>query len=182
MLSVMSGFFQVLKDWIQYDAERDFYSKYNPSLVEASEVIFRRMKKSDIDAVLQIENAAYEFPWEPQTFRDCFRVNYICWVAEKLGHIQAYGIASVGAGESHVLNVCVSPAVQGKGYGRAMMENLMRLARDKGAEMMMLEVRPSNENALHLYLDLGFNEIGQRKGYYPASKGREDALVLARTL
>ena len=178
----MSGVFQVLKDWIKFDAERDFYSKYNPSLVESADVVFRRMKKSDIDAVLQIENAAYEFPWERQTFSDCFRINYICWVAEKLGHIQAYGIASSGAGEAHVLNICVSPAAQGKGYGRAMMENLMRLARDKGAEMMFLEVRPSNEKAISLYLDLGFNEIGQRKAYYPASKGREDALVLARTL
>jgi ribosomal-protein-alanine N-acetyltransferase len=178
----MSGVFQVLKDWIQFDAERDFYSRYNPSLVESAELVFRHMKKSDINAVLQIEKAAYEFPWELQIFRDCFRVNYICRVAEKLGHIQAYGIASVGAGESHVLNLCVSPAAQRKGYGRAMMENLMQLARDKGAEMMLLEVRPSNEKAINLYLDLGFNEVGQRRNYYPASKGREDALVLACTL
>ena len=40
----------------------------------------------------------------------------------------------------------------------------------------------SNTRAVKLYQDLGFNEIGNRKGYYPAKKGREDALVMARML
>lgn len=179
----MAGVFQVFKDWIKFDAERDFYSKHNPSLIESAEVVYRRMKKSDIDAVHRIESAAYEFPWEPRTFRDCFKVKYICWVAEKFGHIQAYGIASAIAGEAHVLNLCVSPDAQGKGYGRTMMKKLMDISQQEGAEMMFLEVRPSNEKAINLYLSLGFNEIGQRKDYYPArNKGREDALVFACTL
>ncbi|MCX7676553.1 MAG: hypothetical protein N2Z59_04145, partial [Alteraurantiacibacter sp.] len=59
------------------------------------------------------------------------------------------------------------------------MLKLMEVARSHRAEMMFLEVRPSNTRALNLYLSLGFNEIGQRKGYYPARQGREDALVLA---
>ena len=48
--------------------------------------------------------------------------------------------------------------------------------------MMLLEVRPSNIAAIYLYTNLGFNEIARRKDYYPASKGREDAIVFARHL
>jgi ribosomal-protein-alanine N-acetyltransferase len=178
----MFGLFDALRRWIVYDADREFYAKFNPSLVEAAEFELRPMRKADLKAVAAIEQSAYEFPWEPSTFRDCLSVGYCCWVGEKLGQVVAYGILTVGAGESHVLNVCISPTMQGRGYGRLMMEKLMEVAKDHRAEMILLEVRPSNTRAVSLYQDLGFNEIGTRKGYYPANKGREDATVMARML
>ena len=90
----------------------------------------------------------------------------------------AFAVA-VGAGEAHVLNVCVSPAAQGRGHGRRLVRRLLDLARWHRAERVFLEVRPSNPRAIALYHDLGFNEIGRRPGYYPAGHGREDALVMA---
>lgn len=165
-----------------YDADREFYAKFNPSLVESAELELRPMRKADLKAIAAIEQSAYEFPWEPSAFRDCLSVGYCCWVGEKLGQVVAYGIVTVGAGESHILNVCIAPAMHGRGYGRKMMEKLMEVAKSHRAEMMILEVRPSNTRAVKLYQDLGFNEIGNRKGYYPAHKGREDALVMAKML
>lgn len=165
-----------------YDAEREFYAKYNPTMVEAAELEFRPMRRGDLKAVNKIEQEAYEFPWEPHAFKDCLYVGYCCWVAEKLGQIVGYGIVTVGAGESHVLNVCIAPAWQGRGFGRCLMKKMMEVARSHRAEMMLLEVRPSNVKAVQLYQDLGFNEIGVRKAYYPAKKGREDATVMAAML
>jgi ribosomal-protein-alanine N-acetyltransferase len=174
---------EALKKLIFYNAERQFYLKHFPAISQnATEISFRPMKKSDMRAVMAIEQSAYEFPWEPGIFRDCLRVGYCCWVGERAGCIVSYGILSVGGGESHVLNICVAPWTQGQGYGRRMMEKLIEVARSHKAEMMLLEVRPSNRVALSLYRKLGFNEIGSRKGYYPAKNGREDAIVLARTL
>jgi [ribosomal protein S18]-alanine N-acetyltransferase len=178
----MFGLLDALRRWIVYDADKEFYAKFNPSLVEAAELEFRPMRKGDLKAVAEIESSAYEFPWEPNTFRDCLSVGYCCWVGEKLGQVVGYGIVTVGAGESHILNVCISPAWQGRGFGRRMMEQLMDVAKGHRAEMIILEVRPSNTRAVKLYQDLGFNEIGTRKGYYPARKGREDATVMARML
>jgi ribosomal-protein-alanine N-acetyltransferase len=178
----MSGLFDAFRQWMDYDAERDFYEKHFPSLVENPELTFRPMRKADLKAISAIEERAYEFPWEPATFKDCLKVGYCCWVAERARQVVAYGILTVGAGESHVLNLCIDPQIQGKGFGRMMMAKLMEVARGHRAEMMILEVRPSNTRAIKLYHSLGFNEIGQRKGYYPARNGREDALVLARML
>ncbi len=47
---------------------------------------------------------------------------------------------------------------------------------------MFLEVRDSNQSARALYDSVGFNEIGVRRGYYPAASGREDAVVMAKHL
>ena len=63
-----------------------------------------------------------------------------------------------------------------------MLVHLVSLARRHNAEIIFLEVRQSNAAARRLYDKAGFNELGNRKDYYPAEDGREDALILARVL
>ena len=77
---------------------------------------FRPMIESDIDAVMAIENAVYEFPWTRVIFQDCLRVGYSSWVLEEDGDIVAYGVVSVAVGESHILNLCVHKNFQNNGY------------------------------------------------------------------
>lgn len=143
----------------------------------------RPMIQDDLVRVHEIESRGYGFPWPVGVFRDCLRAGYQCWVMEAGNCLCGYAIVSVAAGESHVLNVCVDPAWQRLGLGRALMDHVMARARYAGAARMILEVRPSNTSARTLYHELGFNEIGLRPGYYPDNAGvREDALVLAREL
>ena len=101
---------------------------------------------------------------------------------ERQGIIQGYGILSIAAGEAHLLNLCVRPETQRQGVGEKMLVHLVSLARRHYAEIIFLEVRQSNAAARRLYDKAGFNELGNRKDYYPAEDGREDALILARVL
>ncbi len=140
------------------------------------------MKQADIDAVAAIENRAYVFPWTPGIFRDCLRAGHQCWVLEAGAQLLGYGVLSAAAGEAHILNICIAPEYQGRGHGRRLLRRLIDLARWHKAQQVFLEVRPSNPAAIALYRDEGFNEIGQRPNYYPAAKGREDAIVMALEL
>jgi ribosomal-protein-alanine N-acetyltransferase len=142
----------------------------------------RPMEETDIGAVLAVERAGYPHPWTEGNFRDCLRAGYCCWVLEQDGAIIGHGVLSVAVGEAHVLNVCVHPDRQGRGLGRRILERLLRLAREHEADTAFLEVRATNTVAQRLYESAGFNEIGLRRGYYPAHKGREDAVVYARDL
>lgn len=142
----------------------------------------RPMVDADIAEIVAIEQSAYTHPWTEILFEDCLRVGYCCWVMERHGAIIGYGIISVGAGECHVLNLCVKPEMQNNGYGSAMLEHLLEIARSHNVEVVFLEVRPSNRRAIRLYEKAGFNEIGLRSNYYPAVDGREDAIILARSL
>jgi ribosomal-protein-alanine N-acetyltransferase len=142
----------------------------------------RPMHESDLEAVAAVERESYQFPWSQGIFRDCLRVGYCCWVCTRDTRVIGYGVMSVAVGESHVLNVCVHPDVQGQGVGRKLMERLLSLARSHSADTAYLEVRPSNRPALALYRSLGFSQVGVRRAYYPAGAGREDALILALTL
>ena len=142
----------------------------------------RPMADTDIAEILTIEQSAYTHPWTGILFGDCLRVGYCSWVMHRDGAIIAYGIMSIGAGECHVLNLCVKPELQNHGYGNAMLEHLLDVARSHSVEMAFLEVRSSNLHAIRMYQKAGFNEVGIRSNYYPAVTGREDAIILARSL
>ena len=141
-------------------------------------VRFRAMSPGDLPAVAAVERASYEFPWSEGIFRDCLRVGYLCRVAELAGAIIAYGVVAMGAGEAHILNLCVRGDLRGRNVGRQMLLLLLERSRQAGMEAVFLEVRPSNPHAIALYQSVGFVQVGLRKGYYQAPGGREDALVL----
>jgi ribosomal-protein-alanine N-acetyltransferase len=145
-------------------------------------VKFRAMTPGDVAAVGVLERAAYPFPWSEGIFRDCIRVGYLCRVAELDGQVVAYGIVAMGAGEAHILNLCVRDDLRSRGVGRQMLALLLERAREAGVGEAFLEVRPTNGLAISLYQSFGFVQVGLRRGYYQAAQGREDALVLKLAL
>ncbi|HHM06476.1 MAG TPA: ribosomal-protein-alanine N-acetyltransferase [Gammaproteobacteria bacterium] len=140
----------------------------------------RVMREADLDAVLAIERAAYEFPWTAGIFRDCLRAGHLCRVMYDQWGIFAYAVMSVGAGEAHLLNICVATGRRRRGYAGELLGVMVRLAQKLGGDTLFLEVRPSNAAARRLYAALDFNEVGYRLNYYPARRGREDAIILAK--
>ena len=147
-----------------------------------SPATLRAMRTTDLEEVMQVELAAYDFPWTHGIFRDCLLSGHGCWVLVRDEKIIGYGVLSVAAGEAHILNVCIAPRHQGRGHGRHQVQRLIDLARWHRAEQVFLEVRPSNLSAQALNESLGFNEVGRRPRYYPAKNGREDAIVMAMEL
>jgi len=173
-----------LKNFIMYDADRDFYAKVFPDSVDTKDLLrLRKMDHGDLTAVLEIETANYEFPWPEGIFKDCLRtMTYSNWVLEAPNDtIVGYCILSVAAFEAHIMNISVSPIIQRQGAGRKMLEHMIEYARPR-AEKVFLEVRPSNPGAIDLYQKIGFREIGVRKNYYPAKQGKEDAIMYALEL
>ena len=143
---------------------------------------FRPMTEVDVEAVLNIEFAAFSHPWTRGIFLDCVKSGHECWLMY-LGNQQVgHGVLSAAGDESHLLNLTVKPESQSNGLGGRLLAHLMARAHDRGAETAFLEVRESNHPAIRLYERFGFNEIGRRRGYYPAVGGREDALVMAYSL
>jgi ribosomal-protein-alanine N-acetyltransferase len=143
---------------------------------------FEPMRDSDLRAVLEIEEGIYEFPWTHGNFRDSLRAGYACWVMREGRRVIAYAVLMLAAGEAHLLNLSVAAGSQRRGHGLNLLHHVVHAARAEKAKVLFLEVRPSNAVGQRLYAGYGFRQIGVRRGYYPARKGREDALVLALDL
>jgi len=140
----------------------------------------RAMTVADIEAVLAIENIAYEFPWTRGNFVDSLAAGYAAHLlCAGDGSLTAYCIAMRGVQETHLLNLTVAPAWQHRGLGRAMLDVLVAESCAESAQFIWLEVRESNQRARNIYRRYGFDAVGWRRAYYPAAAGqREDACVM----
>jgi ribosomal-protein-alanine N-acetyltransferase len=137
------------------------------------------MTDADLDAVVVAEGQIYPFPWTRGNFLDALRAGYSAWVLRDAGGVlAAYSVMMIALDEVHLLNLSVALHAQRTGLGWRTLEWMADVARGYGARTMLLEVRPSNEAALRLYQRYGFERIGVRRGYYPTTGGREDAVVM----
>lgn len=140
----------------------------------------RPMREHDLTRLIEVEQRAYEFPWTLGIFGDCLRAGYCCWSLLLGERLIGYSIMVVTLDEAHILNICVDPDYQRRGFAQKLLDQLLQLALRHRASMVFLEVRPSNLAARQLYARNGFAQIAVRRNYYPAHEGREDALVLSR--
>lgn len=139
---------------------------------------FRRMTAADLDAVMAIENVIYTHPWTRGNFADSLDAGSHCWVMEADAAMTGYAVLNIAAGEAHLLNLSIAAPWQRRGLGRTFLNHLFDFIDKNGTRVLFLEVRMSNLGARALYAQVGFREIGTRRGYYPSSTGREDAIVL----
>jgi ribosomal-protein-alanine N-acetyltransferase len=154
-----------------------------PEMLDAvPDVLIRPMAESDVSDVIAVERASYQFPWSEGIFRDCLRVGYVCRVVTVGEQVIGYGVMSVGAGEAHILNLCIGDPYRCRGVGKRLLAYLVERGTAAGMSEAFLEVRPSNTAAIRLYLSVGFEQVGMRRGYYQAVGGREDAAVLKLAL
>lgn len=145
-------------------------------------VEMRPMETGDLDEVLAVEYSLCAFPWGKGNFSDSLASGYSCWVCRVNGELVGYFVLMQVVDEAHLLNISVAGKRQCLGYGAQLLRQAMQVALGFGARALLLEVRPSNARALTLYRHYGFRQIGVRRDYYPATTGREDALVFTRQL
>lgn len=138
----------------------------------------RLMQADDIEAVAAVEKAAAEFPWPQSQFENSLNSGHHCTVLEIEGMVLGFTVFSNVVDESTLLNIAVYPDIQGKGYGRLLLDSGLQAQQEQGTKQCFLEVRVSNVSAKKLYSSLRFNVVGERKDYYPTKVGREDAYVM----
>ncbi|PIR20033.1 MAG: ribosomal-protein-alanine N-acetyltransferase [Deltaproteobacteria bacterium CG11_big_fil_rev_8_21_14_0_20_47_16] len=133
--------------------------------------------KSDLPAIMAIENASFTTPWTEEMYDSVFSDSYISgfkWVEE--GVLKGYFVYGLFPPTFEIMNVVVSPAHRRQGVGRKMMEWAADLARQHQCTESFLEVKASNAAAIELYKSMGFEAIHTRKKYY---RDGEDGLVMA---
>lgn len=140
--------------------------------------LIRSLFHEDLDEVVEIEQQSYPYPWTRGIFEGCMKAGYACFGLQSGQKLVGYSISNWGAGESHLLNLCVHPRWQKQGLGKMLLENSINHAAMLDCHVMFLEVRPSNTDAGRLYRKRGFEDVGLRPAYYQSDAGREDALVM----
>ncbi|WP_374349250.1 ribosomal protein S18-alanine N-acetyltransferase [Chitinimonas sp.] len=145
-------------------------------------VQLRPLTGADLPAVAAIEASLQDFPWTLLQFSDSLQQGHQGWVIEQADGIAAFALTSQVIDEVSLLTIGVHRNWQRQGLARALIDKIIEVAGEQGGAVLILEVRKGNAAARSLYRRLGFVETGQRRGYYRAHEGREDAILMALTL
>jgi ribosomal-protein-alanine N-acetyltransferase len=147
-----------------------------------SDIEWRPLREGDVPVIAEIESLSHFAPWSVTNFSDALAAGYAMLVAQRGSRMLAYAVLMLAPGEATLLNLTVSPEARRQGIGRALLRRVLADAKRSGATQCFLEVRLSNTRAVQLYLAEGFAPVARRPAYYPASAGREDALVMRAVL
>lgn len=141
------------------------------------DLIIEEMLPQDAAEAALLEKEIFSMPWSEKGFLDSLQLpDTLYLVAREGGMLVGYCGFFQSFDEADITNVAVAPQYRNRGVGRRMLEELMARGRARGVERYTLEVRVSNESAVHLYQKLGFESVGIRKNFY--EKPREDARIM----
>jgi len=144
--------------------------------------LFQPIAISDVPLLMPIEQASHGHPWTEKTMASCIGGRYFGQLLKLDSTVVGFYIGEYIAGEATLMNICVVPNQQGNGYGKKLLHEFIREAKQKTTTKLFLEVRASNISAQMLYINAGFNQIGRRTGYYPKTVGFEDAIVMSKPI
>lgn len=134
-----------------------------------------------LDRVRCIDSGAGPYPWPETALARALQAGELQLAitgSETVGFLVSQTVVD----ETTLMHLAVAGEHQRQGWGRHMMQGWVQQQRRAGQQRLLLDVRSTNQAAISLYQSLGFDTVGQRRGYYISSDGVEDALVMALTL
>lgn len=137
-----------------------------------------KMTAADVEAVAALEAETFSMPWSSQSFTDILYREDVLFLVAKDESLLGYAGVYCTADEGEITNVAVASDARRRGVARALIEELTARLKRRGIDRIVLEVRVSNEPAIRLYEQTGFQTVGTRKNFY--EKPIEDAYVMVR--
>jgi len=137
------------------------------------------MTVSDLPQVVMLENLIFSDPWPEDAFLEqTSGDNWTALVVESDSRIIGYGCYFWAGTKSHLTNMAVHPDYRRKSVAKRLLTDILRVVRKSGCDLMTLEVRAGNADAIAFYKAFDFIELYRRPNYY--RRPVEEALVMVR--
>jgi [ribosomal protein S18]-alanine N-acetyltransferase len=141
------------------------------------------MEKKHLDKIVDLDSKIAQNPWSKSMFFEELDLHSFSRVlVDEYGDVCGYGVSRLQVDEWHLLTVGVESNLRRQGYGKRLVEDVIRKAALNLDKAVLLEVRSSNKIAINLYKKIGFETLHIRENYYKSSGDPEDAVVMKRLL
>lgn len=142
-------------------------------------MIVVKMEEKHLDEVLKIEERSFTNPWSKESFCDEMKKqNSFKFVALEEEKVIGFAILETVLDEGNLLDIAVEKSYRKNGVGKALMEELFKVAVKNELSFITLEVRESSLPAITLYEKTGFEKVALRKNYY--HKPTENAVLMTK--
>lgn len=144
-------------------------------------VAIRQMKVEDAAAIAEMEHQTFSDAWSEKAILDTLRnPKTICLVAEKIGKIVGYCIVYTADDEADIARIAVLKESRRFGVASELIHALDVICWENQIQIIMLDVRVSNDDARTFYEKHGFTQDGIRENYY--KNPIEDAILMSRAV
>jgi ribosomal protein S18 acetylase RimI-like enzyme len=135
---------------------------------EAGGVNIRRMTEADLPEVEKADAASFDPLWHNplESLRRAFAQAFYVTVAETESGIIGYQLSTGGVQRAHLARLAVHPAAQGKGAGRALLNDLFTYLTYRGIPRLSVNTQSDNNVSLNLYQRMGFVRTGEQYPVY----------------
>ncbi len=144
------------------------------------DIALEEIGREHLASVAELERECFSCPWSEKALETLIGEHGSGVALLVNGRVVSYGGMVIALDEAEITNVATAAAMRGRGYARAVMGELFRIAHERGCVSMSLEVRESNSAAIALYVSLGFESMGIRPNFYRFP--REAAIVMVKRL
>lgn len=140
----------------------------------------------EADALSDIHADAFSRAWSGEEFAALasdpavFTLGLRRYSMVRARRLVGFALLRMAADEAEVLTIAVTGAHRGRGHGRLLMEEALRRLYRERVESCFLEVDRDNRTAVGLYQSLGFETVGERKGYYHRLDGPAGVALVMR--
>jgi ribosomal protein S18 acetylase RimI-like enzyme len=168
-----------IKPWFQdILAESGFENRQQIVLLEwrsqpstarpANGVRIRKMTQADLPEVEKTDAASFDPLWHNplETLRRALAQALYATVAENENGIIGYQLSTGGGQRAHLARLAVHPAVQGKGAGSALLNDLFSHLTYSGIPRLSVNTQSDNKVSLSLYQRMGFVRTGEQYPVY----------------
>lgn len=150
------------------------------TILETNTMSIRLATQNDIPDIVRINETCLPENYDMDTYHkhlEIYNLTYVC--CDMSGQINGYIMGRIEDGvEVHVTSIAVMPDMRGSKLGQRLLLTMLVAAKQKGLKGCSLQVRKSNEAAIHIYKKLGFQPIRDLDNYY----GDEDGVFMRRRI
>jgi ribosomal-protein-alanine N-acetyltransferase len=140
----------------------------------AQQPVYRSARFADLNDIAAIEAEVFAEPYLYLMLRQLFDLHGSEWlVAESGGAVIGYALTLEKGGRALLFTFAVAKRLQGRGYGRALLDRALDCCASTGAEVMYLTVRPDNHAASNLFKQAGFVFTEYNDQYFGPGEPRE---------
>ncbi|MBE7038053.1 MAG: ribosomal-protein-alanine N-acetyltransferase [Ruminococcaceae bacterium] len=140
-------------------------------------------EETDFKTISQIEKECFkEDFWSVDDIISTYKVgNCVIYVAKLGKTIVGYAIITYVCDEVEILRICSVERYRQKGIASKIFDEIFDYCKKHFILYINLDVRVGNEAAVKLYQKLGFDIVGERKGYY-TKYNNENAYLMTKKL
>ena len=144
-------------------------------------IIIEKMTKEHLDKIKENLKEDFDEFWNENVLKNELENPASTYIVAKDEQNNIVGYAGIWQpiDEAHITNIVTKKDKRRNKIGTRMLEELIKVAKEKKLKDITLEVNVNNIPAINLYKKYNFKEVGIRKKYYNNS---DDAIIMTLML